>query len=79
VSQGAQFVVEHFNRMVESEGGAVALVAVEGNTLRVRYKAGSNPECAHCVIAPNDLRDLMREALELHAPSITSVEIETVS
>ncbi len=77
MSQGAQFVVEHFNRMVEPEGGAVALVAVEGDTLRVRYKAGSNPQCAHCVIAPGDLRDLMREALDLHAPGVTNVIVET--
>jgi len=71
-------VVAHFNRMVEPDGGSIQLVAVDDNILRVRYLPGANEECAECVLEPNDLRELMKEAMELQDKSITEVELVSV-
>ena len=68
-------VVAHFNRMVAPDGGSIELVAVEDHVLRVRYLPGANEECAECVLEPDDLRELMKEALELQDRSITEVEL----
>lgn len=78
MSAGSQLVVEHFNRMVEPDGGLIELVSIHGSTLHVRYRPGQNPECASCVLDPNDLRDLMQEALQLQDPVITKVTVEVV-
>ncbi|MEE9284508.1 MAG: hypothetical protein V3V35_02145 [Dehalococcoidia bacterium] len=77
MSAGARMVVEHFSRMVAPDGGVIELLGIEANTLRVRYTPGVNEECPTCVVDPLDLRELMKEALELHDPSITKVELET--
>lgn len=76
MSKGAELVVRHFSRMVEPDGGAVEIVSVEGATLTVRYSPGVNEECADCVLDPDDLRELMKEALERQDPAITEVKLE---
>ena len=76
MSKGAELVVRHFSRMVEPDGGAVELVSVEGATLTVRYRPGVNEECQDCVLEPDDLRELMKEALERQDPGITEVKLE---
>ena len=75
MSKGAEMVVAHFNRIVEPDGGSIQLVAVEGNVLQVSYDPGTSEECAECVLEPNDLRELIKEALELQDKSITEVEL----
>ena len=76
MSAGARMVVEHFNRMVEPDGGVIELLVVEAATLKVRYSPGTNEECADCVLDAQDLRELMKEALALQDPSITEVDVD---
>ena len=76
MSAGARMVVEHFNRMVEPDGGVIELLVVEAATLKVRYSPGRNEECADCVLDAQDLRELMKEALALQDPSITEVDVD---
>ena len=76
MSKGAELVVQHFSRMVEPDGGAIELVSIEGPKMTVRYKPGTNEECQDCVLDPNDLRELIKEALERQDPNITEVELE---
>ena len=70
-------VVERFNKIVSEEGGSVQIVSLSGDTLSLRYKPGKS-DCEACVMLPDDLRDLIHEALERQMPSIAKVEMETV-
>jgi Fe-S cluster biogenesis protein NfuA len=71
----AQTVVEQFKRMVQPDGGSIELVAVEGGTMKIRYNPGKNEACESCVLNPDDLCELMKEAAERQDPSIVRVEL----
>jgi Fe-S cluster biogenesis protein NfuA len=71
----AQMVVEQFRRMVQPDGGSIELVTVEGGIMKIRYNPGKNEECESCVLNPEDLCELMKEAAERQDPSITRVEL----
>ena len=73
----AETVVDRFNKIVSEEGGSVQIVSMSDDTLNLRYKPGKS-DCEACVMLPDDLRDLIHEALERQMPSITKVELETV-
>jgi Fe-S cluster biogenesis protein NfuA len=78
MSQRAQMVVDQFRKMVEPDGGELEMLGIEGGTVRVRYMPGHNEECETCVFIPEDLRDLMKEAMQRQDPSILEVVMETV-
>lgn len=68
-------VLDLFRRMVSTHGGALELVSVEGGTARIRYTPGHNEECPECIHSPQDLLDMLRGSLEIHAPHIRDVEL----
>jgi len=70
-----QFVLENLQEMVGSEGGSLELLGEDNGVLRVRYTMGHNEECPECVITPEDLLDIFRSSLEIHAPHIRNVEL----
>ena len=70
-------VVERFNKIVSEEGGSVQIVSLGSDTVSLRYKPGKS-DCEACVMLPDDLRELIQEALQRQMPSIARVELETV-
>ena len=76
---GAKLVVEHFDEIVKPDGGAVRLLAREGETLRVGYKPGSNEACESCVIPADQLAEMMRDLLRDHDPGIAEVRVEEIA
>jgi hypothetical protein len=44
----------------------------------VRFKRGHNPDCATCVIQPDDFRSFLTEMFSQRAPHIKDVELEVV-
>ena len=68
-------VLDLFRRMVSADGGALELVSVEGGTARIRYTPGHNEECPDCVHTAQDVLDMLRGSLEIHAPHIQDVEL----
>jgi hypothetical protein len=43
--------------------------------VRVRYSRGTNEECAECVLEPDDLRELVLEAIQRQDPTVLTVEL----
>lgn len=77
MSDTVKMVVDQFRRIVETDGGDLALVSLERGTLRVLYTPGSNEECPECVFEPGDLQALMVDALRIQDPNVTRVVLET--
>lgn len=79
MTQQLESVVEQFKRIVEPDGGKLEVVGVEGDTLTINYTPGHNPDCEACVIEPDDLRELIGEAVKRHDPAITTIDIVTTA
>jgi hypothetical protein len=75
VSEAVKLVVEQFQEIVRPDGGALELLGVEGDLLRVAYRPGTNEQCASCVISPDNLRDMLLDVLPAHDASIRRVEV----
>jgi hypothetical protein len=75
VEPAVGFVLDRFNRMLEGDGARLDLVAVEGDTLTLRYAAGPAGECEACVLDPDDLDVLVADALLRQGASATTVVI----
>ena len=67
--------IRYFSRIVEPDGGRVALVGVEGDRLTVSYDPGSN-DCDDCALPPETLAEMMQEDLEKRGVEITRVIVE---
>jgi hypothetical protein len=71
----AAFVVERFNRMLQSDGARLDVVAADATALTLRYVAGPDGECEACVLDPDDLDVLVAEALVRQGANATTVTI----
>lgn len=73
----AQAVVAQFNRMVRRDGGALTLIALTDNELRVGYRPGSDPTCDDdgCVLPHIELQQLISETVARRSPG-TRVVVE---
>ena len=67
--------VRYFSRIVEPDGGRVALIGVEGDRLTVSYDPGSN-DCADCSLPPDSLAEMMKEDLKARGVEISKIIIE---
>ncbi len=67
--------VRYFSRIVEPDGGSVALVGVEGDRLTISYDPGSN-DCAVCSLPPDSLAEMMQEDLKARGVEISKIIIE---
>jgi hypothetical protein len=76
----ADQIVQQFGRMVQRDGGSLRLIGVEGNVIRLGYKAGHDPECTDdgaCVLPHVELREMIEETLARRAPDMkVSVELD---
>jgi hypothetical protein len=77
----AENIVQQFGRMVQRDGGALRLIGVEGNLIRLGYKAGHDPACTDdgaCILPHVELQEMIAETLARRAPDMkVSVEAET--
>jgi Fe-S cluster biogenesis protein NfuA len=74
----AQFVINQAKGIVSTDGGDVWLTDVRDSIAYVRFKRGHNPECATCVIQPDDFRSFLTEMFSQRAPHIKDIELEVV-
>jgi hypothetical protein len=79
VSEGVRLVVEQFQEIVRPDGGSLELLGIEGDTLRIAYRPGTNERCAECVITPDSLRDMLLDVLPEHDASIAKVEVTALA
>ncbi len=75
VEPAVAFVVDRFNRMLESDGARLDVVEVGAEAVTLRYVAGPEGECEACVLDPDDLDVLVADALARQGASTTTVAI----
>ena len=74
----AETLVTQFSRMVERDGGKLRLIEVDGNNIRLGYKAGHDPDCTDdgaCVLPHVELQDMIAETLKRRAPEMQVVVV----
>ena len=69
-------VLRNVETMVGTEGGTLELVALEGETLRVKYNPGVNEDCPECVPTHQVVSRFLTTALQVHAPYVTEVAVD---
>ncbi len=67
--------IRYFSRIVEPDGGRVALVAVEGDRLTVSYDSGSS-DCTACSLPADSLAEMIQEDLKARGIEIARVIVE---
>ncbi|MBI4338619.1 MAG: NifU family protein [Chloroflexi bacterium] len=68
-------VLKDFQEIVGSDGGRLEFVDLAGDALQLRYFPGVNEQCATCVVSPEDLAELVLEAMREHATVVNKVEL----
>jgi hypothetical protein len=71
----ADRLVKEFSRLVSREGGSLALLGVEDEVIRVRYRPGLDPACesGSSTLPHLELQQLMDETLSRRAPGMSIV------
>jgi hypothetical protein len=71
----ADTLVAQFERMVRRDGGELSLLGVQGDVIRVGYRAAADPTCADgaCVLPHLELQQLMGETLARRDPALRVV------
>jgi Fe-S cluster biogenesis protein NfuA len=74
----AHELVARFQKMVARDGGELALLGADAETIRVEYRPGASaPDCADgsCVLPEAELQQLMNETVARRNPGVR-VEVE---
>ena len=66
------YAIEEVRPAIQADGGDVALVSINGATVRVSRHGA----CRHCAMANSTLTDFVAERIKLYAPEITDVVAE---
>jgi Fe-S cluster biogenesis protein NfuA len=72
VEDRVAFAIEEVRPAIQMDGGDVALLGVEGATVRVSLQGA----CRNCAMAQSTLSDFVAERVKLYAPEITDVVAE---
>jgi Fe-S cluster biogenesis protein NfuA len=75
MAQGVQGVIEHFQRILQADGGDLQLLGLADGVMKLQYRPGHNEACESCVLTPEDLKELVAEAAMRQDSSIRSVEL----
>ena len=78
-SPHTQQVIAHFQHILQSDGGTLECLDMHDGVLHLNYHPGHNEACESCVLSPEDLRELVAEAVKRGDPSIREVLITTPS
>lgn len=76
----ADHVVRQFGRMVSRDGGQLSLIEIAGDTIRLGYRLGADPECTGgtCVLPHVELQTLIAETVRRRDPAL-KVAVELVT
>ena len=66
------FAIEEVRPAIQRDGGDLALVNIEGGTVKVSLHGA----CRGCAMANSTLADFVAERIKLYAPEITDVVAE---
>ena len=66
------YALDEVRPAIRADGGDVALIAVEGGTVRLSLHGA----CRGCPMAQSTLSDFVAERIRLYAPEITDVVAE---
>ena len=66
-------VIEDFRTLLKADGGTLDVVSEDNGVVTLRYVPGHNEECAECVLAPEQICQLVKAALQARIPSIQDV------
>jgi len=66
------FAIEEVRPAIQRDGGDLALVGIEGGTVKVSLQGA----CRGCSMANSTLTDFVAERIKLYAPEITDVVAE---
>ena len=72
VEERVAFAIEEVRPALKADGGDVALIGVEGSTVRVDLQGA----CKSCAMAHTTLSDFVTERIRLYAPEIDNVVAE---
>jgi hypothetical protein len=78
MSDRVVFVLERFNNMLAGDGARLEPDSFIDGVLRLRYASPDGAECATCVLSPDDLEQLIQEALAGSEVSAVRIEIAPV-
>jgi Fe-S cluster biogenesis protein NfuA len=70
-------VIAQFQHIVAADGGKIELLGVAEDIVSVRYSPGTNDQCADCVLTPEDLRELLLEAMRQRLPALRDLSLVT--
>jgi Fe-S cluster biogenesis protein NfuA len=70
-------VLDRFNSMLVADGASLSRESLAGGVLTVRYAgAAGDVGCSECVLDPDDLRELIGEALAGRVEGVVEVRLE---
>jgi NifU-like protein len=72
VEDRVAFAIEEVRPAIQADGGDLALVNIEGSTVKVSLRGA----CRGCAMANSTLTDFVAERIKLYAPEITDVVAE---
>ena len=72
VEDRVAFAIEEVRPAIQADGGDLALVNIEGSTVKVSLHGA----CRGCSMANSTLTDFVAERIKLYAPEITDVVAE---
>ena len=72
VEERVAFAIEEVRPGLQADGGDVALIGVEGSTVRVNLQGA----CRNCAMAHTTLSDFVIERIKLYAPEIENIVAE---
>lgn len=76
MSDRVAFVLERFNSMLAGYGARLEARSLDDGVLRLRYEAPGSGECVSCVLRPDDLEQLIQEALAGCGVTAVRVDVE---
>ena len=72
------FVVDRFNAMLEADGARLEVVSAAADAITLRYVSADGTgagECEACVLDPDDLEQLVGEALQRQSGAARAVTV----
>ena len=72
VEERVSFAIEEVRPALQADGGDVALIGVDGSTVRLNLSGA----CKNCAMAHTTLSDFVAERIKLYAPEIQEVVAE---
>ncbi|MBI3968656.1 MAG: hypothetical protein HY329_23725 [Chloroflexi bacterium] len=73
----AELVVREVRGMLQPYSDAELLDVTDG-VATVRYRKGRHPDCADCIMTPDDLSEMLLSLFARKAPKVKELKLEVV-